>query len=70
MTQQLNQLGHALSRIIHAFVETENTDEVMMRRSLWQNGISKMGSGACVAKKVKNGTLCKSSPNIQGRQSG
>jgi hypothetical protein len=38
----LDQLGHALGRIIHAFAETADTADVKI---LWQNGTSRTGSG-------------------------
>jgi hypothetical protein len=51
-TGALDQLGPALSHIIHAFVERQTT----MQRFSWQNGISRTVSGAWLARPGRSGT--------------
>jgi hypothetical protein len=48
----IDQIRDCLSRMIHAFAEATKPPKCS-----WQNGISKMDSGAWTAKRVRNGIL-------------
>ncbi len=48
----INQIGHSLKRIIHAFAEASDDEKIFMA-----NGMIRMGSGGYSADKGRNGTL-------------